>query len=177
MSKLSIITVPNHILRQKAKKINPRDPFLRKIIPQMIDILRQEKGVGLAAPQVGISLRVIVIESQQKNTKIKIPSIPLMVLINPEIIKYSQKITKAEEGCLSIPNIWGVVERPHKVIVKAYNQENKLIKIKATGFLARVIQHEIDHLNGVLFTDKVDLNTLHKITPDGQKIKINPLFL
>jgi len=177
MSKLSIITVPNPILRQKAKKINPRDPFLKKIIPQMINILRKEKGVGLAAPQVGISLRVIVIESQQKNTKNKMLSIPLTVLINPEIIKYSQKITKAEEGCLSIPNIWGVVERPYKVIVKAYNQKNKLIKIKATGFLARVIQHEIDHLNGVLFTDKVDLNTLHKITPDGQKIKINPLFL
>jgi peptide deformylase len=106
--------------------------------------MENSKGVGLAAPQINVSLRVIVYEVDNK----------FYAFINPEIIKCFKETSSIEEGCLSLPNIYGEVERPEKIILKATNSEGKKIKLKAFGLLARAIQHEIDHLDGILFIDK-----------------------
>jgi peptide deformylase len=176
MAILPILTVKkeNSFLRQKAKKVN-QSFDLKNTIADMVDTLHNEDGIGLAAPQVGEPLRIAVIESRGGKSKSgeEKPKIPLTIIINPEIIKCSKDTERSEEGCLSIPHIWGIVERPELVTVKALDRSGKQIKIKASGLFARALQHEIDHLNGILFTDKVDLKTLHKITPEGEKIKID----
>ncbi len=179
MENLSILTVPNSALRQKSKKVSQIDDSIKNIVVDMIKALDNEGGIGLAAPQLGIPLRIIIVEIKDteiaRNTKIKPTS--LIVLINPEIIKTSEEQEKREEGCLSVPNVWGLVMRPLKIKVMGLDRQGKKIKIKASDLLARVLQHEIDHLDGILFTDKADLKTLHKITPGGEKVKIEPPLL
>ena len=179
MALLPIYTVPHPILRKKAQRVDKINKNIKRIISNLVETLRHEKGIGLAANQVGIPLQIAVIESKAEKSKNGegVLSIPLTIIINPEITKFSSQTETAEEGCLSIPNIWGMVKRPSKVIVKGLNEKGEEIEIKASGLFARVLQHEIDHLSGILFTDKADLDTLHKITPDGQKIKINLLSL
>lgn len=134
----------NPILRQKSKPVEHLTKEVRDLIRQMKTTMEENKGVGLAAPQVNVSLRLIVCEVNNK----------FYAFINPEIIKYSKETSIMEEGCLSLPSIYGEVERPEKIILKAINPEGKKIKLKAFGLLARVIQHEIDHLDGILFIDK-----------------------
>lgn len=179
MKNLTILTAPNSALLQKSKKVSQIDDSIKNIVVDMIKTLDNEGGIGLAAPQLGIPLRMIIVEIKDteiaKNTKIK--PISLLVLINPEIIKTSEKQEKKEEGCLSVPNVWGQVIRPLKIKVIGLDRQGKKIKIKASGLLARVLQHEIDHLDGILFTDKADLKTLHKITPEGKKVKLEPHLL
>ncbi len=182
MTALKIITVPSPILRRKAIKIKNIDSSIKDLISHMVETLRKVGGLGLAAPQVGQPIRIAVIESNRKSSpkadrldeknKKSSPKIPLTILINPEIIEYSKETEKSEEGCLSIPEIWGVVERAKSVKVKALNEKGKKVKIKAKDLFARVLQHEIDHLNGILFTDKADVNTLHKIGSKGEIIKV-----
>jgi peptide deformylase len=174
MSVSLITTVPASILRGKAKKISRVDSSVNHIINDMIDTLHNEGGIGLAAPQINVPLRIIIIESKsdKETASPKIESIPLTILINPEIIKTSKEYDEREEGCLSIPNVWGVVRRHSKVVVRGLDKNGQKIKIKSSGLLARVLQHEIDHLDGILFTDKADFDTIHKITPDGKQIKI-----
>jgi peptide deformylase len=172
---LPILTVPNSILNRRAKKIGHIDKSIKKLINDMIETLREKGGIGLAAPQMGKLIRLIVIESKgKKNHKGRKRSIiTVTVLINPEIVKKSDKKETEEEGCLSLPNIWGEVPRYNEVIVKGRNKNGQNIKIKAKGLFARVLQHEIDHLNGILFTQRVeDLSTLHKISKEGEIIKI-----
>jgi peptide deformylase len=172
---LPILTVPNSILNRRAKKIGHIDKSIKKLINDMIETLREKGGIGLAAPQMGKLIRLIVIESKgKKNHKGRKRSIiPVTVLINPEIVKKSDKKETEEEVCLSLPNIWGEVPRYNEVIVKGRNKNGQNIKIKAKGLFARVLQHEIDHLNGILFTQRVeDLSTLHKISKEGEIIKI-----
>lgn len=174
MAKLDIVTVPSKILRKKASKIKKIDKNVISLMKDMIETLRNLNGLGLAAPQIGESLRLIIIESksgEKKNGKER-PAIPLTVIINPEIIEKSDKTCQDEEGCFSVPEIWGTVERPESLTVKGLDASGKKIKIKATGIFARVLQHEIDHLDGILFTDKADFATLHKIGPKGEVIKI-----
>ncbi len=172
---LEIIKVPNPILKQKAKKVGLIDKSTKKLISDMVETLRKEGGMGLAANQVGKIVRIIVIEARrQQKGKEKQPLIPLTILINPEIINTSPEKEVDIEGCLSIPNIWGEVPRYKWINLKALNGEGKKIKIKARGLFARVLQHEIDHLDGILFTERVkDLSTLHSLDKDGQKIPIN----
>lgn len=134
----------NQTLRQKSLPVKKIDAEVRSFISQMQDIMKKNDGIGLAAIQIGNPLRVVVCEVNDK----------IYSLINPEIIKLSSKTSVLEEGCLSLPNFYGEVERPEKIIVKATNLEGKKIKLKAFGLLARVLQHEIDHLDGVLFIDK-----------------------
>jgi peptide deformylase len=134
----------NPILRQKSQPVEHLTKEMRDLIIQMKKNMEDSKGVGLAAPQINVSLRVIVCEVDNK----------FYAFINPVIIKSSQETSSIEEGCLSLPNIYGKVERPEKIILKATNSEGKKIKLKAFGLLARVIQHEIDHLDGILFIDK-----------------------
>ena len=134
----------NPNLRQLSKPVEHFTKEVRDLISQMKMIMENNNGVGLAAPQIGIPLRVITCELDDK----------FYVFINPEIIKTSKEAVAMEEGCLSLPNIYGEVIRPEKIILKAINADGKKIKLKAFGLLARVIQHEIDHLDGILFIDK-----------------------
>ena len=143
---MPIITYPSSLLRKKSKKIKKfNEPEIKILSEELLGILKKENGLGLAAPQVGQHLKMIAINTKQDD----------QIFINPKItFKSFFRNEIAEEGCLSLPNIFGLVKRAKKVKVKYYNLEGKKIKIKAEGLLARVFQHEIDHLNGILFIDK-----------------------
>lgn len=142
---LRIIKYPAKILREKAKKIkDPLDPEIQKLITQMIETLREAKGLGLAAPQIGKSLRLCAVDHENN----------LYVLINPKIVSYSRNKVMMEEGCLSFPGKFFQIERPEKVKVRYLDEKGKSAKIKADGILARALQHEIDHLEGILVIDK-----------------------
>jgi len=142
---LPIIKYPAKILRQKAKKIkDPLAPEIQKLIKDMVETLRKAQGLGLAAPQVGKSIRLCVVEFEGK----------LYILANPKIINFSKNKSLLEEGCLSLPGKFLPIARPEKVKVMHLDEKGKRSKIKAEGILARVIQHEIDHLNGILIIDK-----------------------
>ncbi len=142
---LKIIKYPNDFLRNKTRKVeNFKDPSLEGLVFEMLKTMDVEKGIGLAAPQVGSDLRICVA---------KVDNNPY-VLINPEIKSFSRRKEIFEEGCLSFPGRFFPVERPVKVKIKARDAAGKKIKIKAEGLLARVLQHEIDHLDGVLVIDR-----------------------
>lgn len=147
-----IVTVPAPVLRRKALKVNDFGASLQRLIDDMVETMRDAPGVGLAAPQVDVPLRVIVVEYGEDQDEDKPPK--LYVLVNPEIVRASQETEMGVEGCLSIPGIAGEVERSLAVTVKGFNRRGQPIKVKAQGWLARIFQHEIDHLDGVLFTDR-----------------------
>lgn len=141
-----ILVVGNPVLRQKAKRISQVDKPIQRLIDDMIETMRAAPGVGLAAPQVGVPLRLAVIEVDEKVT----------VLINPEIIKTIGE-TELDEGCLSVPGFWGQVTRAERVSVKALDRNGKEQRIRdAEGLFAQALQHEIDHLDGKLYIDRVD---------------------
>ncbi|HAS05188.1 MAG TPA: peptide deformylase [Dehalococcoidia bacterium] len=144
MSILPLSKFPDDpVLRQKAKRVPAIDSSVLKLIDDMIETMQQSKGVGLAAPQVGISLRLIVLQ---------MPGEEPFAMVNPEIVKKSgeQQVT---EGCLSVPGYYGELKRADKVTAKGLDRNGKEIRVKATGLLAEALQHEIDHLNGVLYID------------------------
>ncbi len=153
MALKEIITVPNEVLRRKAHKIATFDKELQKTIDDMIETMREAPGVGLAAPQVGLLERLIVVEYDEDDEKEDSPK-KLYVVVNPEIIKASDDTELGIEGCLSIPGLVGEVERSLAVVIKGQNRRGQPLKFKAEGWLARIFQHEIDHLDGVLYTDK-----------------------
>lgn len=167
-----IVTISNKRLRARSEEVRQISPELREFIKDLIDTLHSKPGLGIAAPQIGKNIRVVVIESRgvtDEEGNVVYENIPLMVLINPEIIKYSKDKVEMEEGCFSVPNIFGPVIRPKKVKVIATNLDNKKVQINAAGLLARIIQHEIDHLNGVLFIDRVtDKATLKEVSNDRE---------
>jgi len=152
MALREIVTLPNPILRRKARKVTDFGPELQTLIDDMVETMRVAPGVGLAAPQVNIPQQLIVIEFGDEEDE-NVPS-KLYILINPEIVKLSKETVVGAEGCLSIPGIVGEVERAEAAVVKGFNRRGQPVKIKAKGWLARIFQHEIDHLNGVLFVDK-----------------------
>lgn len=133
------------------------------LIKKMRETMTKAVGIGLSANQVGLNLRMFVVQISDKplkrgeNNKIIMPSpdeMKFYAVFNPEIVKFSKKTSVMEEGCLSVPEIYGEVERPEKITLKGLNRYNKTITVKADGLLARVFQHETDHLNGILFIDK-----------------------
>jgi len=164
MTLREIVTLPEPVLRRKAKPITKFDKDLQTLIDDMIETMREAPGVGLAAPQVNVSQQLAVIEyaededdedeteDAEENPKPAKPK-QLFVIINPEIVKASEEKVNGIEGCLSIPGLVGEVERHEAIQVKALNRYGKPVKLKVDGWLARIFQHEIDHLNGVLFTD------------------------
>ncbi|MDQ3707224.1 MAG: peptide deformylase [Chloroflexota bacterium] len=165
MAVLDMVYDPNPILREKARRIKTFDASLRKLVADMFETMRVENGVGLAAPQINQSIRLLVIEilpdrrEGEKGVKV--------VLCNPEIVKASDEMVSDLEACLSIRGWYGEVPRHRWVVVKAQNPEGKEVRIKAEDYYARVLQHEIDHLNGILFTDRVvDISTLRRIEPE-----------
>jgi len=145
MGILPIRIAGDPVLREKAKKIKKIDASIQKLIDDMIDTMHAAPGVGLAAPQVGVPLRVVVIET---------PDDGLMVLINPEVVKSSGE-RRVVEGCLSVPGYQAEITRSRQVTVKALNREGKEIRIKGPldSLLAQALEHEIDHINGILYID------------------------
>ena len=155
----TIVSTPEPVLRRKARSVNNFDGDLRHLIDDMIETMRAAPGVGLAAPQVGVSERVIVVEyaepEEVEEGQEPVEVEPrLYILVNPEIAKASPETEMGIEGCLSVPLLVGEVERAQKVKVRGQNVHGKPVRLKAEGWLARIFQHEIDHLNGVLFTDR-----------------------
>jgi len=150
-----IITPVNPILRHKAKKVTTYGPALKVLVEDMIDTIREASGVGLAAPQVAVSQRVLVVEYAPEPDDGREPEPPkLYRVVNPEIVKASEDMVTGVEGCLSIPGYTGDVPRHTAVTVKGFNLQGKPVRIKAEGWLARIFQHEIDHLDGILFIDR-----------------------
>jgi peptide deformylase len=156
MTLRKIVTLPDAVLRRKARTIAKVDKSLQMLIDDMVETMREAPGVGLAAPQVGLSERLIVVEYYERPEDEEKEDAPKKVwaLLNPEIVKASTETVMGVEGCLSIPGLVGEVERNAAIRVKGLNRHGKPVKIKAEGWLARIFQHEIDHLNGILFPDR-----------------------
>jgi peptide deformylase len=154
MTLKTIITVPNALLRKKAAKVTNFDKNLKKLIDDMVETMRDAPGVGLAAPQIGILEQVIVVEFGDEEDEEVPPK--LYAVVNPEIVRASEETVFGVEGCLSVPGIVGDVERAHSVVVRGQNRNGKKVKYKLSGWVARIFQHEIDHLSGVLFTDRAE---------------------
>lgn len=148
-----IFTSEDPILRQRARRVKKIDSSTQKLIDDMIETMRDAPGVGLAAPQVGVGLRVIVVEILEDEEKTQ--GVTRLQLVNPEIIK-SDGEQIGEEGCLSIPGFVGIVKRKMELTVKGLDRKGKPVKVTAEGYLARVLQHEIDHIDGILFTDRLE---------------------
>jgi peptide deformylase len=139
------------VLLQQAKGVTKINRIVRTVLKDMAETMYNGEGIGLAANQVGVMRRLIVIDTGDG----------LIQLVNPLIVKSSGEQI-GQEGCLSIPNTWGMVKRPETVVVKAHNEKGKIIEIKGEGLLARVLCHEIDHLDGILFTNKAEPGTIHR---------------
>ncbi len=149
-----IITLPSSTLRRKARKVTSFGPQLQSRIDDMVETMREAPGVGLAAPQVDVSWRVIVVEFGDEEDE-EAPK-KLYTVVNPEISRASQEMSVGTEGCLSIPGFVGEVERPDAITIKGLNRYGKPFRINADGWLARIFQHEVDHLEGVLFIDRAE---------------------
>lgn len=147
-----IVFLPDPVLRRKAHKVTQFNNDLQVLIDDMVETVRDAPGVGLAAPQVGVSQRVIVVEYAE-NDEEDSPK-KLYVAINPEIIQPSEETELGIEGCLSVPGLVGEVDRHTAITIKAQNRRGQPMKIKASGWLARIFQHEIDHLDGIIYTDR-----------------------
>lgn len=156
MTILEVVTPPNPILRQKARKVREFTPELERLVEDMVATMRAAPGVGLAAPQVNRGLRVITVEfSEPPEDPEQEPNSPrLYTLVNPEITRHSNELVGGSEGCLSLPDYYGDVERYKAVTVKGFTPKGQEMKIKAENWLARIFQHEIDHLDGILFIDR-----------------------
>jgi len=147
------------VLRQKAKRVPTIDSSIQRLIDDMMETMRQANGVGLAAPQVGVPLRAVVFQ---------MPGEEPIAIINPEIVKRAGE-REVTESCLSVPGYAGEIKRSVSVTVKGLDQQGKKIRIKATGLMAQALEHELDHLNGILYIDHIESqDRLHKIEPKTQ---------
>ena len=162
MAVLPIKTLPEPVLRQKAKKVTSVDKSIKKLVADMQETLHADDGrVGLAAPQIGVSLRVVVIGMPDEED---------MIMINPEIIK-TRGERQVTEGCLSIPGYMGELKRAEQVTAKWHDLDGREVRVKAEGLLAQALQHEIDHLNGTLYIDHMEnRDDLRKIESDEVEI-------
>lgn len=165
MAVLPIRSLPDPVLRQKSKRVRNVDSSLRSLAENMLETMRHVSGVGLAAPQVGVPLRLIVVE---------VPEEEPVVLVNPQIVR-----KKGEEGmlegCLSIPGYRGEVKRATSVTVKGLSLEGREVRLKGEGLLAQAFQHEVDHLNGVLYIDLLeDMDKLERLPAQTAKASQGP---
>ena len=161
---LDVVTLGNEVLREKAKPVETFDQALEDTVRQMFVLMREKKGVGLAAPQIGISRRFFVTEAVDDRPR---------VFVNPEIVETSQETVNGEEGCLSLPGVWANVTRPYSVKVQAQDTTGKIFHLNAEGWLARIILHENDHLNGLLFVDRLPQNIKNKVISKYEKMSHN----
>lgn len=157
MAKLKIVKVGDDILRKKCRPVEEITPRILRLLDDMAETMREANGVGLAAPQVGILRRIVVIEVEEGN---------LIELINPKIIAYAGE-QEGTEGCLSVPNKWGTVKRPMHVTVRALNRYGEEFEITGSEFLARAFCHELDHLDGKLYIDIA--SAIETVPPEEQK--------
>ena len=141
-----IVVLGNPVLRQKARKVSRIDQSIAKLVEDMIETMRDAPGVGLAAPQIGVPLQVAVVETEPEQVH---------VIINPEIVKLDGEHL-LDEGCLSVPGYWAQVRRAERVTVKARDLKGKEIRLTGEGLFGQALQHEIDHLNGLVYVDRLD---------------------
>lgn len=148
MARLEVRLLGDPVLRSEAEPVETIDADLRRLAADMFETMYAEEGVGLAAPQIGILKRLIVIDPQADDVR-------PFALVNPAVIEMSEDTERSEEGCLSVPGLKELVERPVRVIVEGTDLDGQSVRIEAEGLLGRILQHEVDHLNGVLFLDRV----------------------
>ena len=166
MALREIIKLPHPTLKRKAHKVSEFNQEFQQLVDDMVDTMRAEPGVGLAAPQVNQSLRLIVVEYPEDDA-VEDSDPRLFVVANPEFSYMSKETVKGIEGCLSVPNLLGEVERSQEVTVTGKDRKGKKIEIKAAGWLARIFEHEIDHLNGILYVDRAEvLYQPDEVTPE-----------
>jgi peptide deformylase len=156
---MKVVRLGDDILRKKAEPVEEITDEIRELVREMFVTMEAEDGVGLAAPQVGRSIRLFVVKADDHVER---------AFINPQIIATSQEVCSYEEGCLSIPKMYEDVIRPERITVQARNEKGRRFTLEAEGFLARVIQHEYDHLDGILFIDRIATE---------KKLKIEQKFL
>lgn len=152
----------DEILRKRSREIDVIDDKIKELAADMMETMHKWDGVGLAAPQVGVLKRLIVIDLYEEGMQ--------FTLINPVLVK-QKGIQEVDEGCLSFPNQYGKVERPKEVVVEALDLDGCKVKLKAKDLLAQALCHEIDHLNGIVFTEKVKPGTLETVTPQKNENK------
>jgi peptide deformylase len=163
MAVLPMVTYPDPVLRRKAVRVTRIDGSIGRLIDDMVETMHETGGVGLAAPQVGIPLRVAVIE---------LPGEETIVLVNPKIVKRSGE-RQVEEGCLSLPGYRGEIQRSVKVTAKGLDRDGREIRVKGEGLLAQALEHEIDHLNGTLYIDYLEgIDKLFQVAPDVETPEI-----
>jgi len=150
-----ILQADEMVVRQKAKRVKDFGPSLKALVDDMVETMHTAPGIGLAAPQIGVPLRVIVVELPQVEGEEDPQRGKLFVICNPEVVK-SWGEEEGDEGCLSLPGYVGEVKRASRVTVKGQDLKGKNIRVRAQGLLARALQHEIDHLNGMLFTARLE---------------------
>jgi len=161
MAVLKIAKLGNPVLRQIAKPVDlseltvPGGDEIQGFIDDLIDTMRIEDGVGISAPQVSRSIQIVVVECAGNKRYPGKEEIKLMVLVNPVITRYSEEMEEGWEGCLSLANLRGLAKRSKDITVEAYNRDGEKVVIEAEGFLAVVLQHEIDHLHGIVFLDRM----------------------
>ena len=148
---LEIHYLGDRVLRQPAKRVAKVDDNIRLLVKQMLQTMYSADGIGLAAPQVAVNKQVIVIDCEPTN-----PDTPPLVLINPKITRYGSELCNTEEGCLSIPGVYLEVTRPEAIEVSFKDENGRPQKLQTKGLLSRAIQHEMDHLSGVMFVDRVE---------------------
>lgn len=158
MAVLEILQIGNPILRRRGVQVKRFDDGLARLAEDMIETMHAASGVGLAAPQVGVSTRLIVVEMPDSEDYPH-PG-ERWVVCNPEVVKASQETEVGQEGCLSVAGYVGMVERPTAVTIKGQDLQGRKIRVKADGFLARAFLHEIDHLSGVLYVDRAEKDTV-----------------
>lgn len=163
MAVRQIRVIPDEVLRQKARKVPAIDASIQQLIDDMILTMQEANGVGLAAPQVGVSLRVAVLQMSGEEP---------FSMVNPDVVKSSGE-RQVIEGCLSIPGYEGEIKRSEKITVKGLDREGKKIRIRATDLLAQALEHEIDHLDGILYTDRIgNEGKLYKIEATRSETKL-----
>jgi peptide deformylase len=167
---LEVSQVGNPILRQIAQPIDRLNESIQTLIDNLMEILLQSNGVGIAAPQVAASHRLVIIASRPNPRYPKAPEMEPTVMINPRIIMTSNEIVKDWEGCLSVPGIRGLVPRYSAIAVEYCDRQGKLQQQHLTDFVARIFQHELDHLNGIVFLDR--LETTRDIVTDQEYLKL-----
>ncbi|HEY3333466.1 MAG TPA: peptide deformylase [Capsulimonadaceae bacterium] len=154
-----IVKYGDPVLRQVAKTVTTVPEDMPEFVDAMERIMNEANGVGLAAPQLGLSIRVIVYDVGDG----------MRAIVNPKILKMSGEQMDPPEGCLSMPGLQGVVKRAEFVVVKGLDENGKPVRIRGEGYTARVIQHEVDHLDGILFIDRAEKETLHWVTPEEEE--------
>lgn len=167
MAVLEMKYLGDPVLRQPAEEIDTPDDELRRLARDMFDTMYAEDGVGLAGPQIGVTRRIIVVDPREEGIR-------PMALLNPRVVEAADETERSEEGCLSIPGLRELVDRSTSVVIEAMDLEGEDVRLEAEGLFARVLQHEVDHLEGVLFIDRLSPLKRKMLLKKWEKIKPSP---